>query len=106
MAAIRSRLPESDWDKILFEDQYRGGGYGERKEEVSAVIRQMMEQNGIPMDSTYTGKAFWGMTRVAEEQERSPVHGYCFFTQEERRCILTSCIARMAGSDRSYDYVD
>lgn len=62
MAAIRSRLPESDWDKILFEDQYRGGGYGERKEEVSAVIRQMMEQNGIPMDSTYTGKAFWGMT--------------------------------------------
>lgn len=68
VAAIRSKLPESDWDKIIFKDQYRGGGYGEWQEEVSEVIRQMMEKNGIPMDSTYTGKAFWGMLQWLKER--------------------------------------
>lgn len=67
-AAIRSRLPETDWDKIVFEDRYRGGGYGERSQEIAAVIRQMMEQNGIPMDMTYTGKAFFGMLEWLKER--------------------------------------
>lgn len=70
--AIQSKLPSHLWDQIQFFDEYRGDGYGDRQEEVGAVIRQMMEWNGIPMDSTYTGKAFWGMIKWLEERQ---IHG-------------------------------
>lgn len=72
VAAIQSRLPVLLWDRIQFFDEYRGDGYGVRQEEVGTVIHQMMEWNGIPMDSTYTGKAFWGMMKWLEERR---IHG-------------------------------
>lgn len=48
-------------DEVIFVDDYRCGGYGQFTPEIEGVIRQVMAQEGVPMDTTYVGKAFWGM---------------------------------------------
>lgn len=48
-------------DALIFEDQYRCGGYGNFTNEIQNLIDQVMLREGIPMDTTYVGKAFWGM---------------------------------------------
>ncbi|MBR4618649.1 MAG: pyridoxal-phosphate dependent enzyme [Bacilli bacterium] len=54
-----------DKDKIedltIFDDSYTGDGYGKENEKIISVIKDSMIKYGIPLDSTYTGKAFYGM---------------------------------------------
>lgn len=48
-------------EALIFDDGYRLGGYGNYTEEVEKTIDFVMEREGIPMDTTYVGKAFHGM---------------------------------------------
>lgn len=59
LASIGADTP-SDLD-VLITDEYLCGGYGKYTPEVLDVIRSMMVNNGIALDPTYTGKAFYGM---------------------------------------------
>ncbi len=52
---------------VEFKDEYVLDGYGAYNEEISRVIAEMMISHGIPMNSTYTGKAFWGMQKIIEK---------------------------------------
>lgn len=54
-------------EALVFTDQYRLGGYGNYTDDIKAVIDQVMEKEGIPMDTTYVGKAFCGMLRFLED---------------------------------------
>ena len=57
-------IPVQDSDvenATIFEDAYTGKGYGSNNEEILKTIKEMMISYGIPLDSTYTGKAFLGM---------------------------------------------
>lgn len=56
-------------EDLIFTDAFRLGGYGQYNEEVAETIRKVMEQEGIPMDSTYVGKAFRGMCRYLQEND-------------------------------------
>ena len=47
--------------KTVFVDVYTGFGYGKDSETVITTIKDSMLKYGIPLDSTYTGKAFYGM---------------------------------------------
>lgn len=58
--------------EIHFEDQYCCGGYGLYDSFIEDTIRRMMDQNGIPLDPTYTGKAFAGMLRWLKEEHGAP----------------------------------
>lgn len=46
---------------VTFADEYTGDGYGKSDETVLQTIRCVMINHGIPLDTTYTGKAFAGM---------------------------------------------
>lgn len=48
-------------DKTIFIDDYTGDGYGIDNTDISDTIKKSLKQYGMPLDSTYTGKAFWGM---------------------------------------------
>ena len=45
----------------IFDDKYTGCGYGVKNVEIEQTIKHMLITYGIPMDSTYTGKAYAGM---------------------------------------------
>lgn len=59
--SVRDYLHGEAGDDLNFDDSYICGGYGRHNIEIDAVIHRAMEQYGMPLDSTYTGKAFWGM---------------------------------------------
>lgn len=56
-------------EDLIFTDAYRLGGYGKYDDAVKRTIQDVMNFEGIPMDSTYVGKAFHGICRYLEEQQ-------------------------------------
>ncbi|MGN1022554.1 MAG: 1-aminocyclopropane-1-carboxylate deaminase/D-cysteine desulfhydrase [Lachnospiraceae bacterium] len=70
-ASVREYLPDEDPavidDNVVFDDHYTLGSYGTAGEAEKALIRKVMIQYGIPLDSTYTGKAFYGMQQYLKE---------------------------------------
>lgn len=52
-------------------DQYRCGGYGISCEDEKNMINRILTTCGIPLDPTYTGKAFWGMDCYLRENRIS-----------------------------------
>lgn len=56
-------------DKLIFTDMYRCGGYGCYTKEITETVDRVMEREGIPMDTTYVGKAFWGMLEYIREHK-------------------------------------
>lgn len=54
-------------EELIFTDAYRMGGYGKYNEDIRDTIEEVMAKEGIPMDPTYVGKAFYGMRRYVEE---------------------------------------
>ena len=54
---------------LIFKDDYRAGGYGKYIVEIEDMIKKVMKQEGMPMDTTYVGKAFYGMTQYCKEHQ-------------------------------------
>lgn len=50
-----------DESEIQFIDTFTQNGYGLSNESINEVIMEVMKKSGIALDSTYTGKAFYGM---------------------------------------------
>lgn len=50
-----------DTKEITFIDDYILQGYGAYHHQILQTIKEVLIHDGIPMDPTYTGKAFWGM---------------------------------------------
>lgn len=70
--SIREYMPEIDEMEIqkrtVFLDQYIGDGYGKENADIKKLIEDNMINYGIPMDSTYTAKAFWGMKKYIKNE--------------------------------------
>lgn len=47
--------------EINLADDYLCGGYGKYTPDLLCMIKEMYLSNGIPLDPTYTGKAFYGL---------------------------------------------
>lgn len=62
-----------DWlnENIIFTDEYLCGGYSEYNKHIVSVIDNEMKNDGIAFDSTYTGKAFWGMQEYIKKNNIS-----------------------------------
>lgn len=48
-------------NEVEFIDDYVLNGYGSYDSRVLKIIKDVLIKDSIPMDTTYTGKAFWGM---------------------------------------------
>ena len=62
-------LPEHFTKELHLEMAYRQAGYGKYDDRIMNVIREEFCRNGLPLDPTYTGKAFWGMKEYIEEHK-------------------------------------
>lgn len=71
--SIKEYMPETEnseiQEKTIFIDEYIGDGYGKESTKIEDTIKSTMIKYGLPMDSTYTGKAFLGMQKYIESQE-------------------------------------
>lgn len=70
--SIKEYIPEVAEDEVqkktIFIDEYTGDGYGQENTQIVGVIRETMIRFGIPLDSTYTGKAFLGMKKYIDKE--------------------------------------
>ncbi|MCQ2272805.1 MAG: pyridoxal-phosphate dependent enzyme [Bacteroidales bacterium] len=57
-SSIASNISEKDYTIL---GDYRCDGYGTYSKEVMDMIKHQFAKNGINLDATYTGKAFYGM---------------------------------------------
>lgn len=62
---IGSNITES----IAFIDDYVLDGYGSYNSKILKTIKNVLINDGIPMDVTYTGKAFWGMKEYIKKNK-------------------------------------
>ncbi len=56
-------------DIINFVDDYVLDGYRSYNDDILQTIKQVLVRDGIPMDTTYTGKAFWGMKEYIKKNK-------------------------------------
>lgn len=60
--------PKIDTDNICIDDNYLCGGYGKYCTDEIQVIRTVLQKYGLPLDVTYTGKAFYGMMQYLNKE--------------------------------------
>lgn len=53
----------------IFIDDYTGDSYGSSNEEIKKLIEYELKMHGLPLDTTYTGKAFFGMQDYIKKNE-------------------------------------
>lgn len=70
--SIKDFMPDINEELIqkstIFIDNYVGDGYGKDNNEIDTLIKLMMCKYGIPLDSTYTAKAFFGMQKYLQSE--------------------------------------
>lgn len=55
------------FDNLDFSEKYLCGGYAKYNEDLMAAIKKCISHEGMLIDPTYSGKAFWGMTNTIKE---------------------------------------
>lgn len=53
--------------EINFVDDFIVDGYGTYNKQIIKTIKDVLTNEGIPLDATYTGKAFWGMKQFIKK---------------------------------------
>ncbi len=61
----------SNSSDIYFYDDYLMGGYGAAKKELTPFLNDVAKETGILTDSTYSGKAFYGMIDLIKKESLS-----------------------------------
>ncbi|NMA66958.1 MAG: pyridoxal-phosphate dependent enzyme [Clostridiaceae bacterium] len=56
-------------EAINFVDDYVLDGYGSYNNAILQTIKEVLNKDGIPMDTTYTGKGFWGMKEYIKKKQ-------------------------------------
>ncbi len=73
--SVRSYLQEVSYSgafpQVIFDDSYICEGYGSYNDAIAACIKEIMNEEGIPLNRTYTGKAFWGMQEYLKHHQIS-----------------------------------
>lgn len=59
-----------DFSNLVFVDEFVGEGYGKYNDDIVSIIRDCASKEGILLDPTYSGKAFYGMNRIIRKDER------------------------------------
>lgn len=58
---------EFDFSNLGFHDEFLNGGYSKTSPEELTTIQECISHEGLIIDPTYAGKAFWGMTSILEK---------------------------------------
>lgn len=56
-------------DRILFNTDYLYGGYEQFSPEMDLYLKKIMRETGLMFDTTYSGKAFYGMMDIIRKEQ-------------------------------------
>ena len=70
-------------------DEYLCGGYGKYNDSIADLINEMLVNYGIPLDPTYTGKAYYGMLETIKKKIFQEIS--YFYIQVGRHYFLIIC---------------
>jgi len=71
LKSVSYRGTEGIEEEVCFIDDYTADGYGKSSGSIREIIRHIWMKFGIPMDSTYTAKAFAGMQDYIKKNDIS-----------------------------------
>ncbi|MBQ7412443.1 MAG: pyridoxal-phosphate dependent enzyme [Clostridia bacterium] len=54
---------------VIFDDSYICGGYGKYNDQIVGIIKEVISKEGMPLNTIYTGKAFWGMREYLQKHK-------------------------------------
>lgn len=60
-----------NFNNLVFHEEFLAGGYGHTDPDQLSTIQECISQEGLLVDPTYSGKAFWGMTKLLEKKSRN-----------------------------------
>lgn len=63
---INFKIKQED---VIFIDDYILDEYGSYNDDIKNTVSSMIKNEGIPLDFTYTGKAFWGMKEYIKKNK-------------------------------------
>lgn len=66
---IERLLPDDLHPAVHFDDRFRFGGYEKSKPELLGFVSDVLRNEGLPIDPTYTGKAMYGLVKMIETGE-------------------------------------
>lgn len=69
--SVVSYLNKDFHNNINLIDKYIGEGYGYFNEDMITLLKEVYKYEGIPLDLTYTGKAFYGMQDIYKENKKN-----------------------------------
>ena len=69
MLAVHYGMSERYDNRILFNTDYLYGGYEQFTPEMDSYLKKVMRETGLMFDTTYSGKAFYGMMDIVRKQE-------------------------------------
>lgn len=69
MLAAHYGMEENYNDRILFNTDYLSGGYEQFTPKMESYLNTVMCDTGLLFDTTYSGKAFYGMMDIIKKQE-------------------------------------
>jgi len=69
LECFSTRVQKIDYGEINVQDEYLCNGYGTYNRQIEKTIHQQLTCNGMPLDPTYTGKAFWGMREYIKKNK-------------------------------------
>ena len=68
MLAEHYGMKEKYDDRILFNTDYLYGGYEQYTPEMDEYLKKAMKETGLVFDTTYSGKAFYGMMDIIKKK--------------------------------------
>ena len=69
MLAEHYGMKECYDDRILFNTDYLCGGYEQFTPDMDSYLKMVMKQTGLMFDTTYSGKAFFGMMDIIRKEQ-------------------------------------
>lgn len=79
-----------DFSNMIFYEEFLSGGYGKSNEEEKNIITECISHKGMVIDSTYVGKAFWGMISILSKGNHKGKK-ICFWNTGGLINLLSEC---------------
>lgn len=79
------------FNNLEFSEEYLCGGYGAYNENLISTVKECISREGMIIDPTYSGKAFWGMKSIISSNNKYKERNILFWNTGGIYNLLSEC---------------